>query len=188
MIAQQDSAGARVTVEAYLASEQAGDVKHEFVHGTVYAMSGGSVNHARLANTVRANLRAHLLHTPCDVLGPDVRLRIGAAVYYYPDAMVLCDAQLDGAAVEVDAPRLVVEVLSDGTEARDRGTKFAHYQTVPWLEEYVLVDSRRRAVECFRRSTNNMWSYRCCGNDDMLMLQTVELSVPLQELYAGTGL
>ncbi len=76
MGAQQDAQDAPVSVEAYLAGEQTGDGKHEYVHGVLYAMSGGTINHDRLANTIRATLRAHLQQRPCDVLGRDVRLRV----------------------------------------------------------------------------------------------------------------
>src|SRR5205085_6831127 len=129
---------ATMTVEEYLALEQTSQVKHEYVRGYVYAMSGGTIAHDLIANAVRAVIGTHLGDGPCMVLGPDVRLRVSEVIYYYPDAMVTCDESLDLGALEVQTPRLVIEVLSDPTEASDRGDKFANVQTLDSFEEYLL--------------------------------------------------
>lgn len=186
MVAQHSQSS--LSVDEYLARELTTEIKHEYVRGAVYAMSGGTINHDRLANTVRAELRSHLLHRPCDSLGPDVRLRVNAVTFYYPDAMVVCDTTLEGTALDVETPCLVIEVLSDSTEAHDRGTKFANYQTLPSLQEYLLVDSRTRAVECFRRSTGDLWTYQRYEGAGTVTLQTIDLTVSLPMLYIGTGL
>lgn len=182
MVAHQ----APMTVAEYLAMEAAGDVKHEYVDGVVHAMAGGTITHDRIANNIRAALVAHLGDGPCIPLGPDVRLRVSPTIYYYPDALVICDEALDPAAIEIITPRLVVEVLSDGTEARDRGDKFADYQTLPTVEEYVLVGTRRRVVERYRRADGGRWTYYRQGYDEMVTLELVGLTIPVAQCYVGT--
>lgn len=177
-----------VTVEDYLALEETSEVKHEYVHGYVYAMSGGTINHDAIANAVRAEIYIHLRGGPCAVRGPDVRLRVSDDVYYYPDAIVTCDETISGAAIEVTTPRLVVEVLSESTEANDRGDKFADYQTLGTFEEYLLVNSRRRSVERFRRTAQGHWTYQRYAPHDTVTLDTIGLTCPVATFYDGTTL
>jgi Uma2 family endonuclease len=179
---------ATMTVEEYLALEEASQVKHEYVRGHVYAMSGGTIAHDLIANDVRAVIGAHLGEGPCMVLGPDVRLRVSEVIYYYPDAMVTCDDSPDLGALEVQTPRLVVEVLSDATEANDRGGKFANYQTLDSFEEYLLVDSRRRAVERYRRAEHGRWIYQRYGPDASVTLETIGLTCSVATFYRRTPL
>lgn len=174
-----------MTVTEYLAMEAASQVKHEYVDGTVYDIAGGTIAHDRIANNVRAALVTHLGDSSCVPLGPDVRLRVSPTVYYYPDAIVICDEHLDLGDIEVTTPRLIVEVLSGGTEANDRGDKFASYQTLASFEEYVLVGSRRHVVERYRRTEGVRWSYQRYGADEEVTLETIGLTVPVTAFYVG---
>lgn len=186
MVAQPERT--TMTVEDYLAFEEASPVKHEYVDGRVYAMSGGTIDHDRIANNLRAVIDTHLGDGPCVVLGPDVRLRVSSTVYYYPDALVTCDQTISGDDIEVTAPCLVVEVLSDSTEATDRGDKFANYQTLATCEEYLLVNSRRRSVERFRRTEHGLWVYQRYAPDADVTLETIDLTCPVAALYRRTQL
>lgn len=172
-----------MTVEEYLALEEISQIKHEFVNGHVYAMSGGTLDHDTIANNVRAAFLAHISDDLCRPAGPDVRVRVSATIAYYPDALVVCDATLRGADREIHTPRLIVEVLSDSTEANDRGDKFANYQSLASFEEYLLVASRRRAVERFHRSESGLWHYHRYGPDDTVALESVGLSCPVAAFY-----
>lgn len=104
----------------------------------------------------RAAIDAHLSDGPCAVHGPDVLVRVNPTVSYYPDALVMCDDNPDLRSREVTTPRLIVEVLFESTEANDRGGKRANYQTLATFEEYLLVESRSRAVERFRRGEHGL--------------------------------
>lgn len=190
MVARFDSTDTAMRIEEYLALEESSPIKHEYVDGYVYAMSGGTLGHDAIANNIRAELRAHLRGRSgqCRASGPDVRLRVSPTVYYYPDAIVTCDAAFDPGAVEVRTPRLIVEVLSRSTEADDRGEKFAHYQTLESFEEYLLVDSRRRAVERFRRTGDSLWTYQRYAPDESVTLATIGLTFPLATLYEDSGM
>ncbi len=177
-----------MTVEEYLALEETSQEKHEYVHGYVYAMSGGTLDYDAIANNVRAELKNHTRGGRCKAQGPDMRVRISATVYYYPDALVICDETLSGTTIQVTTPCLIVEVLSSSTEANDRGGKFAHYQTLSTFEEYLLVDSHQRSVERFRRTAPNLWTYQRYGPSDDVTLETIGLTCPVARFYDDTQL
>lgn len=181
-----DPVSSPISPDAYLTLEAASETRHEYVDGYVYAMAGGTLAHDRIANNLRALLDVQLGDGPCVTFGPDVRLRINHSVYSYPDAEVICAEALDDGALEITAPRLIGEVLSDTTEANDRGDIFAHYQTLATLEEYVLVSSRRRMVESFRRGEHGLWLYRLYNAEAVVTLESLGLSFPVASLYRRT--
>lgn len=186
MVAQRTDE-AMVSVDAYLTLEETSQIKHEYAYGRVLTMSGGTIDHDTIANEIRTMLNNHLENGLCRGLGPDVRVRVAAAVYYYPDALLTCES-LDGRAVQVVAPRLIVEVLSESTATDDRGVKFAEYQTIAGLEEYLLVDSRQRVVERYHRTTPDLWTYQRFGPDAGITLESIGLSFPVAAVYRRTQL
>jgi Uma2 family endonuclease len=144
----------------YLALEASSRAKHEYVNGEVFAMAGGTIEHGALTVAVGAALSNALRERPCRVLSSDVRVRVKATgIATYPDVSVVC------AKVEVDSddehgvlnPSLIVEVLSDSSEAYDRGAKAAHYRRIPSLREYVLVSQREPLIEVYRRNERGNW-------------------------------
>jgi len=177
-----------MTVAEYLALEEESQEKHEYANGHAYSMAGMTMAEDAIANNVRAELYTHLQGGRCNVHGSAFRVRAGASVYYYPDAFVICDETISGDATEVTTPRLIVEVLSDSTEANDRGAKFAHYQTLSTFEEYLLVDSHQRSVERFRRTAPNLWTYQRYGPSDDVTLETIGLTCPVARFYDDTQL
>ncbi len=180
------------TVAEYLALEEASDIKHEYVDGYLYAMSGGTLDHDGVANNVRRILGNHLAGrppgTPCLLRGPDVQLHTSPTLYYYPDALVMCGQPPAGTATGLHDATLVVEVLSDATATRDRGEKFTNYQLLPSFAEYLLVDGRAQAAEHFRRAPDGSWTYRRHARGDMVVLDTISLTAPLADFYLFTTL
>ncbi len=147
-----EAAGRRTWTPAeYLAWERAAPDKHEFLGGEIFAMAGASFAHNKIVGNIVGELRDALRDRPCDVTPSDLRVKIPAVgLYTYPDAVVVCgepqfeDDKLD----TLLNPTVIVEVLSDSTEAYDRGKKFRYYRTIPSLRDYVLVGFFDR----FRRS------------------------------------
>jgi Uma2 family endonuclease len=137
-----------MTAAEFLAWDETQTLKHEFVRGEVFAMTGGVDRNNTVALNVAIALRLHLRGSRCRVYASDVRLRVEAAdCYFYPDVMVTCsDADL-GDRVLKSEPVLVVEVLSPSTAAFDRGDKFADYRALPSLREYLLIDVDRQRCE-----------------------------------------
>ena len=145
-----------LTPEEYLEAEKNSLIKHEYIRGEVYAMTGTSDAHNIIAGNIFALLRSHLRGRGCRIYFADVKTRIESQdIFFYPDLLVPCDSRDRATAYYKCFPKLIVEVLSDSTEAFDRGDKFAHYRHLPSLEEYVLVSQKRPQVECFRRTQSD---------------------------------
>jgi Uma2 family endonuclease len=151
---------ARMSYADYLAFEASSDLKHEYLNGEVFAMAGGTITHGALAAAMTTALSNALRDRRCQVLSSDVRVRSKATgLTTYADVTVVCQQ------IEVDAddrhgvinPTLIVEVLSDSTEAYDRGAKAAHYRRIPSLREYVLVAQGEPLIEVDRRNERGNW-------------------------------
>lgn len=166
----------RVTYEAYLATERGSAIKHEYLRGEVFAMAGGTPTHAGLAMGVGVALSNALVGRSCRVYGSDLRVRIEATdLSTYPDVTVVCN-RFEGAAIDPDAatnPVVIVEVLSDSTEAYDRGEKFAHYRRIPSLREYVLVSQREPRLEAYAKNAEGSWVLTEAGAGEALELRSL---------------
>ena len=147
-----------ISPEEYLEGEKVSPVRHEYIDGVVYAMSGGTKNHNRIAGNIFGDLDEKLDGTPCEPFINDVKLKVKTLVsesYYYPDVVVSCD-ESDDDEYYVEKPTTIFEVLSESTERIDRTEKFLAYKSLPTLEEYVLVRQDRREVMVVRRK--NDWA------------------------------
>jgi Uma2 family endonuclease len=177
-----------LTFAEYLALEQASDTKHEYLNGEVFAMAGGTPEHGLMAVNVAGVLRAELLGGRCRVYSSDVRVRVQATgLGTYPDVSVVCgklerDPEDENSILN---PIVLVEVLSKNTEAYDRGEKFAHYQTIPSLREYVLVSYQRRRLEVLRRNEDGTWTLHDLRDSGIAELVSIGCKLPLDEVYRG---
>ncbi len=178
------------TFTDYLEIEaQSREVKHELVNGEIFAMAGGSVEHAALSQAFGALLTAQLKGGPCRAYSSDLRIRIReAGVGTYADLSVVCDpVERDpDSPTHVTNPRVVIEVLSPSTEDYDRDEKRLYYQQLPSLAEYVLVSQDRRRLEIWRREGDRfMHSVHEAGETARLPSLAFELDV--DDLYATAG-
>lgn len=187
MVAEHEPDATPMTYAEYLALEETSEIEHEYVNGYVYAMSGSTAGHDHITFNIRTALDAHLNDGPCAAYGPNLRVRVSATIAYYPDAMVTCDAITDRD-TEVSTPRLIVEVLSKSTESDDRGSKFEGYQTLATFEEYLLVNSQRRAIKRFRRTAQGLWIYQHYAPDETIVLETIGLTCTFATVYRRTSL
>jgi Uma2 family endonuclease len=135
-----------MSVEEYLRFDERSPIRHEFVSGELYAMTGATVRHNRIVRNIGTRLSLVAGEGPCDVFMSDMRLAVADDVFYYPNVMVTCTplAELD---VIARHPCVVVEVTSPDSARIDRGEKLDAYRRVPALRAYVIVDHRRRRVE-----------------------------------------
>ena len=176
----------------YLAFEREAQGKHEYVNGEVYAMAGGSPEHARLAIRIAAQLLQSLVDRPCEVFSSDLRVRnLVTRWSTYPDLTVVC-GRLQRAPDDEQAvvnPMLVVEVFSDGTESQDRGDKWRHYQRIESLQTYVLVSQAEPLVEVFQRvgsgsgTGSDAWRYQAAGPGQQIALDDQGLTLDVDLLY-----
>ena len=175
-----------VTVEDYLAAEEIGDIRHEYLGGFVYAMAGETRDHNQIAQNLLLNLRPHLKGGPCKIYMSDIRVNFDLhndEYYYYPDIVVTCDKR-DTHKRFVHYPKLIIEVLSDSTERVDKREKFFAYTSIPSLEEYVLVSQASQEATIFRRAQD--WKAETiAGVKAKLTLQSVRATLPLSAIYEG---
>ena len=183
MIASKSS-GPYFTPEEYLQLEQESSIKHEYRRGLVFAMAGASTAHIIITKNLAGLLFNHLRGSGCIPYGTDAKVQIpDRKGYYYPDQVVSCDesdrTSSDGC---VRHPKLIVEVLSDSTEAFDRMEKFDDYKIISELKEYVLVDQKRMIVECFRRK-GDLWTSGKYEMGDRVEFASIEFTCPIEFLY-----
>jgi Uma2 family endonuclease len=181
------AAVATLTYGEYLALERRADLKHEYLDGVIRAMSGGTPEHGRLASQLHHLVRTALQDRKCEVFSSDVRIRIEAANRATnPDLSVVC-GRLERSPVDDDAivnPIVIVEVLSETTEAYDRGEKFRHYRRIGSLREYVLVSQKEPLVEVWRRE-GDAWHPREYGRGERAELASIDATISVDELYAS---
>ncbi len=182
--------GARLhayTYAQYLAHEAASNVKHEYLDGEIYAMAGGSPEHAFLAMAVGSLLRPQLEGKPCRVSSSDLRVRVvETGLATYPDVSVVCGPlERDPQSQEtVLNPTLVVEVLSEGTERYDGGEKFEHYKRILSFQEYVLVSQNESRIEVWRRQGDS-WIHQEGRAGGRVSLQSIDCQLDVDEVYRG---
>ena len=176
----------KVTEDQYLALDRAAEIRSEYFDGEMFAMSGGSMLHARLAVNLLVELKNVLRERDCEAFTSDFRVRVSSKMYTYPDVSVVC-----GKPTLADAhqdillnPIAIFEVLSPSTEKYDRGLKLQHYQTIPSLQEYLLVDQNQVRIEQYTRRQDNTWTFRDYRSlDDRLQLDSAGVSLSLRAIY-----
>jgi Uma2 family endonuclease len=188
MIALSDSTF--ITPEAYLQLEEKSNIKHEYLDGQVYAMAGTTDTHNTIALNLALLIRNHFRGSDCRVYFADIKARIEKRNrFYYPDIIVTCDPKDRETSTYKSFPKLIIEVLSESTEAFDRGDKFNDYQTLDTLEEYVLVNTKHYRFETFRRNDQGLWVLQTYTPDDQTFkLQSINLTASFTDLYQDVEL
>jgi Uma2 family endonuclease len=157
MIARQPTL---ISVHDYLELEAHSPERHEYMRGQVYAMTGGSMEHARIAGNVVTACNNQLGNRGCGVFGSDLRVKSPAWLYAYPDVSVVCGEpilQVENGQPSLLNPQLIVEVLSPSTEGYDQGNKFHGYRAIPTLTAYVLIAQDRPWVEVRLKNADGDW-------------------------------
>lgn len=170
-----------ISEEDYLESEKLSDIKREYFDGEIFAMAGASRSHQRLTiNTVSA-FHNHLKGSPCEVFSSDMKVRADKGrKYFYPDVLVSC-TKGEGDSYFEESPCLIVEVLSNSTRKFDQSLKRLVYQTIPTLEEYVLIEQDRVEITIFSKSDE--WRPTYYFIDDEITFESIGLTLPVLELY-----
>ena len=178
-----------VSAEEYLAGERVAEIRHEYVNGEVFAMTGVTKTHNRLTQRLARLASDRLAGGPCEVFTVDVKVRVRTLDddrFYYPDLYVECPPFTEDPYYS-ERPTLIVEVLSETTERTDRSDKFYAYRRLASLEEYVLVAQDARRVEVYRRQTG--WDLELYGAGQSLRLAALggELGgdIAVDALYDG---
>jgi Uma2 family endonuclease len=171
----------------YLEIERRAERKSEYFEGQMFAMAGASYEHGVIVMDLARELGNQLEGGPCGVQSSELRLRVAPnGLYTYPDLMVICGAPqfADNRRDAMVNPILIVEVLSESTQAYDRGGKFAHYKTLPSLREYLLIAQDVPRFEQWIRQPDNNWLMaETNGRDASIQLASMDCMLPLAKIY-----
>jgi len=180
-----------VTVEDYLGGEEHADVKHEYLGGVVYAMAGGTNDHAAISANAITALGTRLRGKLCRVFSSDAKVRIELTDhtrFYYPDAQVVCSGTA-GTERFQERPTIVVEVLSESTRRTDLGEKRDAYLAIPSLKALIFVESDRLTAIVYRRRAEGGFTVEeYAERQGVINLPEIEAALPLSELYEGVDL
>jgi Uma2 family endonuclease len=176
-----------ISPQAYLAAERAGEIKHEYHDGQVYAMAGASERHNLIAMNIGASLHSQLRRRACTVYPSDLRVKVSPLGFYtYPDISVVCGApQFEEARRDTLLnPAVIVEVLSPSTEGYDRGRKFQFYRALPSLHEYMLVAQESLHIEHYTRQPDGRWVLVESDQPDArFQLATIDCTLTAADVY-----
>jgi Uma2 family endonuclease len=175
------------TPQEYLALERTSPIKHEYYDGSIFAMAGASREHILIGGNLHAGIHPQLRDRPCEVYMSDMRVLVSrTGLYTYPDVVAVCgEPRFEDSAVDTLLnPSVIIEVLSDSTEAYDRGKKFGHYRRLESLREYVLVDQDQAHVERYTRQGDEWLLTELTGLEGTLRLESVDCTVAMREIYA----
>ncbi len=185
MIASKSS-GPYFTPEEYLQLERESSVKHEYRQGLVFAMAGAKKAHVAIVGNLSGLLFNHLRGSgDCVTYATDIKVEfLEGSIYYYPDLAVTCEKrdQASNSAL-IQHPKLIIEVLSDSTEAFDRGEKFSDYKNILELEEYALVHQKQVLVERFWRKASGLWLAQTYRVGEKVELASIGFTCPIDFLY-----
>ena len=176
----------RLTPEEYFAWEEKQLENHEYIDGEIYAMSGGSKNHSLISVRLITLFANHLGVGSCETGNSDLRVNIVETDNYtYPDVSVTCDERDKSTTQYITYPCLIVEVLSDSTEAYDRGGKFRLYRNNPILQDYLLVSSTRIEMDLYHKNETDDWIILNYKAGDIIKLKSINLSFLIEQVYRG---
>lgn len=182
---------AHYTYDEYRRFEEATDAKHEYLHGQILAMAGGTPEHAALATAIIWLFEQRLAGGPCHSFSSDLRVRVRASgLATYPDVTVICgdlerDSDDRNAAVN---PTVLIEVLSASTEEYDRGEKADHYRRIPSLREYLFVSHRERRIERWWREGRGQWQSQSAGRGELHHLAALGVDLEVDTIYERSPL
>lgn len=176
-----------ITAADYLALERQAETKSEYLNGYIYAMSGASKEHNTIVFNLARRIGNQLDGKPCRGYVNDMRVKVSpTGLYTYPDVIVVCgeprfeDEQFD----TLLNPKVIIEVLSESTEKYDRGDKFAHYQTLESLTDYLLVAQNQPYIEHFQRQADGAWRYSAAqGLEAEIDIPAIGCVLRLAEVY-----
>ncbi len=171
-----------VSVEEYLEGEKTSPVKHEYVHGRLFAFAGASDRHVRIVINLTKRLDDISQQKGCQLYTTDMKVRIPEGRFYYPDLLVTCEQEND--AYYKEHPCLIVEVLSPSTSGIDRREKAEAYFTLPSLSTYIMIDAQTQHVEGYIRTPEG-WKAQTWRDAEEVEFGCLETSLRFSDIYVG---
>jgi Uma2 family endonuclease len=173
-----------MTGEEYLEWEANQEIRHEYIDGEIYAMTGGSVPHNDIALNLYRALYPHLRQRGCRVNVSDVKVQADQnSRYFYPDLVISCHPEERRSPQFIRHPQVIIEVLSPHTANYDRTKKLKYYRQIPSLQEYVLVGSEEINVEVYHRGEGKMWNYYAYSEGEEIEIPSIEFKGAIALIY-----
>jgi len=181
-----------ISPEAYLAAERASETRHEYFDGGVFTMAGASEKHVQIVFNLSGILYVQLRKRPCKAYTNDMRVKINAmGAYVYPDVIALCsEPQFDDAQQDTLLnPAVIIEVLSPSTTSYDKGEKFLFYQTLPSLQEYLLIAQDRILIIHCMRQESGFWDFKLTmQREQSIDLGSIGCTLLVADIYEKSDL
>ncbi len=174
----------------YMKLEETSEERHDFYHGQLYAMAGGTANH----NSIIINLAVALKKNKkpgCNFFIDGMKLEIEKDEFYvYPDLIYTCNDNISGDNLFVKNPSIIFEVLSESTALYDKQVKLKYYKKIESLHYYVLVSQSEIMVEVYARIDNSqIWKYQTFENlDEIIEFERLGFSISIATIYEGIDL
>jgi Uma2 family endonuclease len=187
MVAAQPQKPIHMSESEYLAFDRSSELRHEYIAGYVYAMTGASWEHNMICSSIIATLYNQLRGKPCQVSPGDLRLKVLATgLLTYPDISVVCGEPIfvDQEFDTLTNPDVIIEILSPSTEAYDRGDKFQNYRQIESLQNYLLISQNKARIEGYTRLQSGIWTFTdAIGLDASFEISAIGCVLPLAEVY-----
>ena len=173
------------TVDEYFVYEAESEIKHEYIDGEIYAMSGGTRKHGLVIMNLSVAIGGRLINSTCRAYPSDLRVKINDLRYVYPDLSAICGEEIftDEKETTLTNPTLVVEVMSPSSEKYDTGMKSTMYRSLPSLKAYLIVDQSRLFVQLYTRQDNGWLLQEFDKLDQTISLPMINAELPLSEVY-----
>jgi len=181
----------QMTESEYLDFDDSDEDKWEFFNGVVYAMAGGTPEHNEIKDNLAQTLKNQIdeLDKKCSLFSSDQRTKSHISKndnqYHYPDIVIFCRGEYTREGTTLINPSLIIEVLSESTEANDRGVKWSINKKNPVLKYYILVSQKKRQIEVFYRLSLFEWKYSSIENGEKLYLGEMGLELDFEKIYKG---
>lgn len=172
-----------MTPEQYLEGEKVSEIRHEYVDGEIFAMSGGSDAHVSISANVLVHLKTQLRGSKCRTYINDMKVKVSETKYFYPDVMVTCDEHDLQHNYSKLHPILIIEVLSPTTESYDRGKKFEYYRQLDSLQEYALISQDEYHVDIFRKNSQQRWELFSFSETQRVCFESIHCYIDMATLY-----
>lgn len=173
------------TVEAYLAHELETGIRHEYVDGEIFAMSGGTDKHSLIIANITGALWQKGRQSSCRVYSSDMRVKISDTKYLYPDLSVVCGESTfdDDRHTQLTNPTLVVEVTSPSSQSYDKGIKAEYYRTLSSLQAYLVIDQHQIQAQLFQRQSQGWLLRQFNLIQQAIPLNFLNYDLPLHDVY-----
>ena len=179
----------QMTVEQYLAMEAESEIRHEFIDGEIFPMTGGTLRHDEIVMNLTGALLAQLSDSDCRLYSSNMRVRISPSRYVYPDLSALCgEAETGNGTTTLLNPVFVVEVTSPSSIERDRVSKLELYDAVPSIQGYLMLDQERVFAQWYSRIESGWHLRQFTDLADEIALEPLGCTLSLAEVYRGVKL